>query len=76
MTRADARGRAVIAIGMTQQQLAEELGTVREVIVRELHALRTAGLVRSLGAGRFEIVDASRSRAACGVAMRRTFAIR
>ena len=45
--RADARGRGVIALGMTQQQLAEELGTVREVIVRELHALRTAGLVRS-----------------------------
>jgi len=41
IARADARRRAVIAIGMTQQQLAEELGTVREVVVRELHALRT-----------------------------------
>jgi CRP/FNR family transcriptional regulator len=65
-TRADARGRAVIALGMTQQQLAEELGTVREVIVRELHALRTAGLVRSLGGGRIEIVDARALRARAG----------
>jgi CRP/FNR family transcriptional regulator len=63
IARADARGRATIAIGMTQQQLAEELGTVREVIVRELQALRAAGLVRSLGPGRFEIVDAPALRA-------------
>jgi CRP/FNR family transcriptional regulator len=70
VARADARGRAVVAIGMTQQQLAEELGTVREVIVRELHALRTSGLVRALGGGRFEIVDAPalRARAADGAA--------
>ena len=63
IARADARGRAIIAIGMTQQQLAEELGTVREVVVRELQALRSAGLVRSLGGGRFEIVDAPALRA-------------
>jgi CRP/FNR family cyclic AMP-dependent transcriptional regulator len=63
--RADARRRSTIAIGMTQEQLAEELGTVREVVARELHALREAGLLRSLGPGRFEIVDATalRSRA-------------
>lgn len=64
--RADARGRAVVALGMTQQQLAEELGTVREVIVRELQAIRVAGLVRSLGSGRFEIVDAPALRARAG----------
>ena len=61
--RADARHRAVIAIGMTQQQLAEELGTVREVVVRELQALRASGLLRALGSGRFEIVDATALRA-------------
>ena len=65
--RADARGRGTIALGMTQHQLAEELGTVREVIVRELHALRTAGLVRSVGGGRIEIIDASALRARAGV---------
>ena len=37
-----------------------------EVVVRELHALRSAGLVRSLGSGRFEIVDASALRARAG----------
>jgi CRP/FNR family transcriptional regulator len=63
IARADARGRATISLGMTQQQLAEELGTVREVVVRELQALRAAGLVRSLGPGRFEIVDAPALRA-------------
>ena len=63
IARADARGRATISLGMTQEQLAEELGTVREVIVRELQALRAAGLVRSLGPGRFEIVDAPALRA-------------
>lgn len=63
IARADARGRAIVALGMTQQQLAEELGTVREVIVRELHGLRTAGLIRSLGSGRFQIVDAPALRA-------------
>ena len=66
VARADARGRAAIALGMTQQQLAEELGTVREVVVRELKALRAAGLVRSLGSGRFEIVDATALRARAG----------
>ena len=66
VARADARGRATIAIGMTQQELAEELGTVREVIVRELQALRAAGLVRSLGGGRFEIVDSPALRQRAG----------
>ena len=64
--RADARGRATISIGMTQQQLAEELGTVREVVVRELQALRSAGLLRAIGVGRFEIVDAPALRARAG----------
>ncbi len=52
-------GRAVISLGMTQQQLAEELGTVREVIVRELHALRHRGVIRAIGGGRYEILDAA-----------------
>jgi hypothetical protein len=43
------------------------------VIVRELHALRTAGLLRALGSGRFEIVDATalRARAREGAGRRR-----
>lgn len=57
VARLDARGRPLIALGMTQQRLAEELGTVREVIVRELHALRRGGVIRTLGGGRYEIID-------------------
>jgi len=59
LRRVETRGRSVIALGMTQRRLAEELGTVREVVVRELQALRLAGIVKALGGGRFEIVDPS-----------------
>jgi len=65
VARADSRGRAVISLGMTQQLLAEELGTVREVVVRELRALRTLGIVRSLGGGRYELMDRAALQARC-----------
>lgn len=48
----------VVTLGMTQAQLAEELGTVREVVVRELLALRRRGVVRGVGGGKYEVVDA------------------
>jgi CRP/FNR family transcriptional regulator, dissimilatory nitrate respiration regulator len=53
----------VISMGMTQQRAAEEIGTVREVLVRELQALARAGLIESRGGGRYEIlsVDGLRS---------------
>ena len=63
VARLDARGRTVVALGMTQQQLAEELGTVREVIVRELHSLRRRGVIRAIGGGRYEVIDARALRA-------------
>jgi CRP/FNR family transcriptional regulator len=44
-----------ISLGMTQSELAEELGTVREVVVRGLRALGRSGAIRSLGGGRYEI---------------------
>ena len=47
----------VIALGMTQAAIAEELGTVREVAVRALRALREAGLVESAGRGRLRIIN-------------------
>lgn len=50
-------GSTVVRLGLTQQELAEELGTVREVIVRALRALREEGVVRSARGGRFEILD-------------------
>jgi CRP/FNR family transcriptional regulator len=66
IARADARGRATVSLGMAQQQLAEERGTGREVIVRELHALRSAGRGRPVGPGRHEIVDPPALRARAG----------
>jgi CRP/FNR family transcriptional regulator len=53
-----------ISLGMTQQALAEELGTVREVISRELRALAAAKLIESLGGGRYRIPDVNALRAA------------
>ncbi len=47
----------VITLGMTQAALAEEIGTVREVTVRALKALREAGLVESAGRGRLRVTN-------------------
>ncbi len=46
-----------VSLGMTQGALAEELGTVREVVVRALAALRREGAIAGLGGGRFAITD-------------------
>ena len=47
----------VVSLGLTHGQIADELGTVREVVVKELAALRSAGVIRARGAGRVEVVD-------------------
>jgi CRP-like cAMP-binding protein len=44
-------------LGMTQSQLAEELGTVREVVVRELGRLRRRRIIRTHRDGRIAILD-------------------
>ncbi|MGH7719979.1 MAG: helix-turn-helix domain-containing protein [Gemmatimonadaceae bacterium] len=44
---------------MSQGELAEELGTVREVVVRALRELRADGVIRSAGSGRIEVLDAT-----------------
>jgi CRP-like cAMP-binding protein len=49
----------VVSLGSTHGRIAEELGTVREVVVKELAALRAAGLIRARGAGRIEVLDAA-----------------
>jgi CRP/FNR family transcriptional regulator, dissimilatory nitrate respiration regulator len=46
-------------LGMTQSELAEELGTVREVVVRELGRLRRRGVIRTHRDGRFVVLDAA-----------------
>jgi CRP-like cAMP-binding protein len=53
--RAAASPRSTFSVGMTQQRLAEELGTVREVISRELRELKRAGVVETLGGGRYRL---------------------
>ncbi|HEU4699367.1 MAG TPA: Crp/Fnr family transcriptional regulator [Gemmatimonadales bacterium] len=55
---ADAGADAGFALGRTQLEVAEELGTVREVLVRALRELRAAGLVESAGRGRYRVRDA------------------
>jgi CRP/FNR family transcriptional regulator len=57
LAQADQTSSDVITLGMTQLSLAEELGTVREVMVRALRALRKAGLVTSAGRGRLRVTD-------------------
>ncbi len=57
LERHAASTRKSLSLGMTQQQLAEELGTVREVVVRELRRLRHEGLIVSAANGRFRIAD-------------------
>jgi CRP/FNR family transcriptional regulator len=54
------RRSTVVSLGLTQSQLAEELGTVREVIVRELRALRTARIIQPSRGGGIQILDAVR----------------
>lgn len=60
LRRSEERESHVVSLGMTQSQLAEELGTVREVIVRELRELRRAQLIRPSRGGGVEIVDVAR----------------
>ncbi|HXE58097.1 MAG TPA: Crp/Fnr family transcriptional regulator [Gemmatimonadales bacterium] len=56
LARADEAGPGPFTLGRTQSQAAEELGTVREVLVRSLRDLRSAGAIRWTGRGRYEIV--------------------
>jgi CRP/FNR family cyclic AMP-dependent transcriptional regulator len=52
-------GAPELVVSVTQQQLAEAVGTVREVVVRVLRELRTAGVVRT-ERNRIVIVDPAR----------------
>jgi CRP-like cAMP-binding protein len=48
----------LIALGETQQAVAEELGTVREIVVRRLGLLVEAGLLERRGRGQYAVRDA------------------
>jgi CRP/FNR family transcriptional regulator len=60
-------GAAPFDLGGTQTAVAEELGTVREVLVRELRALRDAGAIAPVGRGRWRVVDEDRLRHRAGL---------
>ncbi len=47
----------VFTLGRSQREVAEELGTARELIVRGLRALREAGTIESAGRNRFRVRD-------------------
>ena len=51
-------------VAMTQESLAEELGTVREVVVRSMRALRDDGCIRTAARGQIEILDVDALRMA------------
>lgn len=51
------------ALGMSQEELARELGTAREVIVRALRALVDAGAIERSGRSRFAVANAAVLRA-------------
>ena len=55
LDRADSADGAVFTLGAHHGALAEDLGTVREVLVRNLAKLRTQGLIVPEGRGRYRI---------------------
>jgi CRP-like cAMP-binding protein len=61
--RAEETGEAEFTLGMSQEALAEELGTAREVVVRGLGALVEAGAIRRTGRSKFAVRSAAVLRA-------------
>jgi CRP/FNR family transcriptional regulator, dissimilatory nitrate respiration regulator len=49
---------AAFTLGQTHEDLAEDLGTVREVVVRSLRKLRRRHVIVSAGRGRYRVTDA------------------
>ncbi len=57
LTAHEVADRDTVSLGTTQAALAEELGTVREVVVRTLREFRDAGLIAAAGRGRIRLRD-------------------
>lgn len=51
-----------ITLGGTQAQAAEDVGTVREVVVRLLRRLAAEGVIEGRGRGRYALLDRERLR--------------
>ena len=63
LTRAAAANGKSFTLGITQQQAAEEIGTVRELVVRGLKTLREQGAIEARGGGRYAVRDEMMLRA-------------
>lgn len=61
--RAANREEVAVTLGMTLDALADELGTVKPIIVRELGLLRRERIIEAVGRGRYRILDAEVLRA-------------
>jgi CRP/FNR family transcriptional regulator len=59
-------GNGAVTLGGTQQEIAEELGTVREVVVRAIRTLCGSGAIEALGRGRYHIRSATKLRELAG----------
>lgn len=66
LARADGSRRGDFDLGMTQTQLAHDLGTVREVVARSLGELVGAGVLTRTGRSRFRVQDRERLEALSG----------
>jgi len=62
VARHGASGGAPFTLARTQQDAAEELGTVRELVVRGLRDLRARGVLGTAGRGRYVVLDEPRLR--------------
>jgi CRP/FNR family transcriptional regulator len=67
VARADASDRGDFGLGMTQSALAEDLGTVREVVARRLGDLVAEGVLARTGRARFRVANRARLEAIAGV---------
>src|SRR5262249_23936794 len=57
LERASQAAGPAFGLGSTQAELAEEVGSVREVVVRELRGLCRQGALVARGHGRYQIGD-------------------
>lgn len=63
LERASAASNAPFTLGRSQVQMAEELGTVREVVVRALRQLCDDGVLARAGRSQYRVAAAERLRA-------------
>jgi CRP/FNR family cyclic AMP-dependent transcriptional regulator len=65
--RAKATSTPTFSLGMTQGELAEELGSVREVIVRALRQLKESGAINARDRGRYAVGNQRTLHEAAGI---------